>query len=265
MKVHHDVTVRPDGTILALYHSEESYEGRHVLFDHILTLSARGRILRDWSMFDHLDELKRHHEPSPLDVPPPPGHDPLSEHGDMDYYHTNTVEILPETPLGDRDRRFRAGNILVSLRNVSAILILDQDDDSVTWSWGPGELELQHMPTMLPNGHILVFDNGLDRGFSRVVEVDPVTKKIVWEYSGDPPESFYSKWRGSAQRFENGNTLICEADRGHAFEVTPRGKIVWEFWNTEFSPEGQRRRMYRLLRLPHSKVDPLLARHTRAR
>jgi len=29
----------------------------------------------------------------------------------------------------------------------------------------------------------------------------------------------------------NGNTLITESENGKAFEVTPEGKIVWEFFN----------------------------------
>jgi hypothetical protein len=193
IKVHHDVTLRPDGTILVPYHSKQQYQGRKVWFDFLLSVSREGKILGRWSTLEHLDELKKHHPPSPLDTPPGPGPDPIlkTETG-ADYYHLNTVEILPETPLGARDARFRAGNILTSLRNTSVILILDQDDFSVLWSWGKGELDLQHMPTMLENGNILVFDNGTYRGYSRVLEVDPPTGEIVWQFQGDPPESFYS-------------------------------------------------------------------------
>jgi outer membrane protein assembly factor BamB len=110
---------------------------------------------------------------------------------------------------------------------------------------------------MLDSGHILIFDNGTYREWSRVVEMDPATGRIVWEYRGDPPEAFYSKWRGSNQRFPNGNTLICESERGHVFEVAENGEIVWEFWNPDLVG-GSRRRIYRLLRVPAERVLPFL-------
>jgi len=36
-----------------------------------------------------------------------------------DYFHLNTITVLPETPLGIKDDRFRAGNLLVCFRNVN--------------------------------------------------------------------------------------------------------------------------------------------------
>jgi hypothetical protein len=36
---------------------------------------------------------------------------------------------------------------------------------------------------------------------------------------------------GKHQRLPNGNVLIAESGQGRAFEVTPEGKIVWEYIN----------------------------------
>ena len=91
--------------------------------------------------------------------------------------------------------------------------------------------EAQDDATILANGHILVFDNGLQRGWSRVLEVDPLTDRIVWEYGATDRERFYSRGRGNAQRLPNGNTLIADSDNGRAFEVTHEGDLVWEFRN----------------------------------
>ena len=38
------------------------------------------------------------------------------------------------------------------------------------------------MPTMLASGNVLVFDNGVWRGYSRVIEMEPATSEIVWSY-----------------------------------------------------------------------------------
>jgi hypothetical protein len=66
-----------------------------------------------------------------------------------------------------------------------------------------------------------------------VLEIDPVTKNIVWQYtaedSGCPPWTFFSSFVSNAQRLPNGNTLIPEGMHGRIFPVTPRGQVVWEY------------------------------------
>jgi hypothetical protein len=106
---------------------------------------------------------------------------------------------------------------------------------------------------MLSSGNILIFDNGAQRGYTRVLELEPASRTIAWEYRGTPPESFFSRWQGNAQRLDNGNTLITESDRGHVFEITREGEIVWEFWNPEIE-DDKRKRIYRMVRLPASRV-----------
>jgi hypothetical protein len=110
---------------------------------------------------------------------------------------------------------------------------------------------------MLENGHILIFDNGVRRQYSRVLELDPVVKAIVWEYVAEPREDFYSYTRGSAQRLANGNTLISESDNGRVFEVTPEGEVVWRWLNPD-TREGRPKIVYRMLRLPLAQGDTLL-------
>lgn len=256
MPAHHDFHHDAGGSILALEHLKERYKDRTVLFDNIVKLSPGGEPAWKWSTFGHLEEIRKHHPASRLDTPPGPG--PTPDIGVSDYYHMNSLEPLPATPLGARDKRFREGNLLVSFRNVSMIAVLDRDDRSILWSWGPGTLEYQHMPTMLENGDILLFDNGPFRGYSRVLEIEPPSGKIVWSYEASPRERFLSKEGGGNQRLPNGNTLICETDRGHAFEVTPAGEIVWEYWNPDLV-RGRRNRFYRFTRVSPAIVEPLLA------
>jgi hypothetical protein len=109
---------------------------------------------------------------------------------------------------------------------------------------------------MLPEGRILVFDNGVERKWSRVLEVDPQTLTIEWQYTADPPAGFYTFEKGSAQRLPNGNTLISEGNDGRVFEVTQTGNIVWEWLNPE---TGKRRRVqiYRMERLSAELVERL--------
>ena len=81
----------------------------------------------------------------------------------------------------------------------------------------------------------MLFDNGCHRrgapSHSRIVEVDPETNEIGWEYQGTPNISFFSYNISSAERQPNGNTVICEGAPGRIFEVTAAGEIVWEYIN----------------------------------
>ena len=87
----------------------------------------------------------------------------------------------------------------------------------------------QHHPTVLENGHMMIFDSKGDNGRSRVVEFEPLTQEIIWSYDGSKYD-FYTPTCGANQRLPNGNTLITETDYGRAFEVTSDKLIVWEYY-----------------------------------
>ncbi len=137
--------------------------------------------------------------------------------------------------------------------------IIDGEKWNLKWSWGPGILDRPHAPSLLDNGRILIFDNGPHRGYSRLLEMDPLSGKITWEYKSAPPERFFTEWRGFAQRLPNGNTLITESDTGRVFEITPDKKIVWEFYCAEIDPKDQERSaIYRMTSLWDLNLYPFL-------
>jgi hypothetical protein len=63
---------------------------------------------------------------------------------------------------------------------------------------------------------------------SPVLEVNSVSWEVVWQYIGTK-RTFFSRFLGSAERLPNGNTLIEEGIWGRFFQVTPAGKIGWEY------------------------------------
>ncbi len=149
--------------------------------------------------------------------------------GRGEWTHQNTLNVTPE------------GDLVVSFRQTDVVGIVDSASGNFRWKWGPGHISHQHNPRMLDNGRVLIFDNGPHKsGFthSRVIEVDPGTNEIAWEYRGDPPISFYSYHISGAERQPNGNTLTCEGAPGRIFEVTPGHEIVWEFINPFMARSG---------------------------
>jgi Arylsulfotransferase (ASST) len=255
----HDLEVLKDGSLLALSLKNLDYNGYPVKMESIEHLS-RDRTLQDsWSTFTAMEELRRFHPPTRFDGE---GDATAREYYNkanvhVDYYHANTLRVLPETAIGRKDRRFRKGNWLICLRQVSLVAILDQDTRKVVWGWGPGSLDHPHSPVMLPDGQILIFDNGMDRGYSRLVKMNPTTGRITWTYEGKPRSDFFTAERGFVQPLPNGNMLVTLSGNGQALEITADGEVVWEFFHPE-RQENARRSLYRMVRYPAAMVDRLL-------
>jgi hypothetical protein len=235
-------------------------EPDRMITDVVVEIDRECHILWSFSLSEHIEDLCN---VSGLELPViyarelPDGS--VIEHGNPDWTHSNTIEVLPDTPLGRQDSRLRAGNLLFSCRSLDIIGIIDRDKEKIVWAWGLGELDGQHQPTMLDDGDILIFDNGTYRGYSRAVEINPATGEIVWEYTDG--ENFYSPYRAGVQRLPNGNTMICESDAGRIFEVTSDKEIVWDY-HSPFIGQGdgnQGRHIYRATRYTDEQVDPLFA------
>lgn len=244
---HHDFDRLANGNTLVVcreYVQNETLRPGGVKSDCIVELTPDGDAVWQWHSDRHIGEIARL---VPVDLPRP----------DFDWGHMNTVESLPPSRAAEKDRRLRQGNVLFSCRNIDTIGVIDRETDEVVWAWGPGVIDKQHMPTMLPDGNILLYDNGTSAMRTRVLEIDPLTGQIVWEYQGRPPESFYSSSRGANERLPNGNTFITESNKGRLFEVTPEGETVWEFLTPDLMKDGRRQPLYRALRYPTEVVQKL--------
>lgn len=242
-RFHHDFHVGADGTIRALVRHDERVPAVHPevdsVVDSLLVLSSDGEVLREVSL---LDAVLR--SPYAFLLPRVAERELDREEGAIDLLHTNHVEVVEGTAAGGSGP-FSPGDLVVSFRTLSLVAVLDGESLAVLWAWGPNNLLFPHHPTLLPGGHLLVFDNGIER--SRVVEVDPAAQAIVWSYSAD---DLFTRTRGSAQRLPGGNTLITESDTGYVFEVTPEGERVWVFAAPHDTPDGERAAIWRMHRYP---------------
>ena len=252
---HHDFYRRQNGNTIVLSKeritNEELRPGKKDWQCSVLVeLTSKNETVWEWHLHEHVKEMAELVK-GQADI--------------LDGFaglHTNSIEILPENPTGKKDQRFRAGNLLFSCKKVNTIGVMDRETEKVVWAWYVADNAAQHMPTMLDNGNILLYDNGQKLEQTRIIELDPLTKNIVWEYQPDNRDKFYSRTRGSNQRLPNGNTLIAESDAGRMFEVTPQGEIVWEFLNPDHSSSGRRMPLYRVIRYSRELVNGLLARHS---
>jgi hypothetical protein len=208
---------------------------RHTGFwvDFVREVNANKETVWEWHVWDHIGR-----GPNKLDLN---YHLPLSMgelYPNFDWTHFNTVDYVPETD-----------QILLNSRNFSEAYLVNHKTGAIEWRWGnPGaygqgkapsffdngdqKVFGSHHATPLPNGNIQIFDNGSERpegNRSAVIEVNPKTNEIVWEYSAQDSTSFFNYRQGSAQRLPNGNVLVTSTNHGHIFEVTPRKQIVWDY------------------------------------
>lgn len=140
-----------------------------------------------------------------------------------EWTHTNSLDLTPDERL------------VFSCRENSRIGIIDRETKELTWKYGYPNTFYQHHASALPNGNILVFDNGMNRlqslSYSRVIEVTTTDSKVAWQYEANPQQQFFSGHISGCQRLPNGNTLICEGTSGRIFEVTQTGDVAWEWIN----------------------------------
>ena len=259
--------------------------------DTLFEVDAKGAVTWTWRAHEHADEFGF----SPAARAAIRSSAPLNRgRGNVDWLHINSATYLgPNKWFDGGDRRFDPRHVIISSRNASFMAIVGRDG-KIAWRMGPdyrdsdgtrgiGQIIGQHHPHLIPKGlpgagNLLVFDNGgasgygfegptapngvdgVARGSSRVLEIDPVAMKKVWDYSVAGTESFrfFSHYVSSAQRLPNGNTLITEGADGRLFEVTPATAIVWEYVSPFFGDGANAgNRVYRAYRLPYDWVPQL--------
>jgi len=237
-QMHHDFERKPNGNTLVLFSTSIPSEYKQKIQDEtrrnvdiksvtIQEINPDKKVIWQWNAYEHLD-LNRY---SGADHP-------------EDWLHINSVQTLPNNQWYEQgDQQFRPGNILVSVRNLNAVMIIDKKTQEIVWEYTgdfQGGLAHQHEARMVPPnypgaGHILIFDNGIGirnvehAGRSYILEINPVTKDIEWRYGPTKRDFvFFSPFAGAQQRLKNGNTLISASTQKRIFEVNRDGEIVWE-------------------------------------
>jgi hypothetical protein len=217
---HHDFAIAPNGHIFVLTRQRigldlgEGY--RPILEEFVVELGPDGNELKRVSILDALRNT--------------PYQSLLKDAPDYwDILHTNTLKLIP-AGMNVRIPAFKPGRILLSLRELGAVTVLDFDNGTIEWAI-KGQWYRQHEATLVGPGNILLFDNRGNNGRSKAIEVDPVTREILWSYGMREDEPLFSHKCGLTQRLPNGNTLITEAQQGRVIEVTRDGTVVWEYIN----------------------------------
>lgn len=217
--------------------------------------------------------------------------------GGYDWMHFNCASYVGPNKWYKEDpvkyAAFNPDNILFNSRDGNLMGIIDRKTGKIVWRLGPdfapgtkdfkvGQIIGAHGAHIIPEGlpgagNLMFFDNGgtagygapnpsapitgfhnVKRDYSRVVELNPVTKDIVWTYDwfknhkgilGHHNYKFFSPFVSYAQRLPNGNTMITEGDAERVFEITPDYEMVWEYMSPYKSDTPGV--LYRAYRVPY--------------
>jgi hypothetical protein len=271
---HHEFGMLPDGDLYALSTEKRTFENyptsetdptplttpHDAVGDVVLVFHPDGTVVHSWPLFDRLDPYRLGYGSygsfwSTFYTPI----------GATDWSHSNAIVPDPSD-----------GGFLVSVRHQDAIVKLNANGD-LQWilgthdNWKPAFTPYlltpvgspfawqfhQHGPKILPNGNIVVFDNGNFRvsppteipstSYSRAVEyrVDPVAHEVeqVWEFDAD--QMIFAPATGEVDIGETtGNVIITFGAARRIVEVTHTtpATVVFELESAES--------LYRSERLP---------------
>ena len=285
------------GSTLILCHKtlrEPKISDKPLLDDTIIEVSWDGKITWEWICSQHFDEMGFSEEAKNTLSRNPGMMMTQGKYGD--WMHINSISTLgPNKWYDGGDERFHPDNIIWDGRETNITAIIDRKTGKIVWQVGPdftatealrkmGQQVGQHHAHLIPRGlpgegNILVYDNGGQAGygapnpgaptgngnarrdFSRIIEYDPTTLEVAWQYPPPGPGFmstgggyFYSSFMSSVQRLPNGNTLITEGSDGRIFEVTAEHEIVWEYLSPYTFRKQKKSQIYRAYRVPYEWI-----------
>lgn len=234
---HHQFSIAPDGKIYALTHefvNDRLDRLEHLdtprLEDFLVVLSPDGKELKKIRLVTALMASPYRHLLYTV-----------SGFALGDPLHANAVKFI-DARHAKAFAPGKQGQLLLSFREANGLAVLDPETGRIEWATR-GPWLGQHDADVLLSGNILLFDNygnfSDTAGVSRVLEFNPATMQIVWQYHGSDAAPLESRIRSDEERLANGNTLITESNGGRIIEVNRAGKIVWQYVNpVRGGPDG---------------------------
>lgn len=198
-----------------------------IIFDHL-----SNEVVWEWDPFLHysIDDYDNHYDTW------------WSLGWGYDWLHSNSVYFDDIN-----------NEIYFSNRHISRVAKISFPDGNVQWMMGLPEeymfngdshicndvlFSFQHDVKLLPNGNILIYDNGnlspvlfdIDAPRSRILELEVDNDNscnLVWEY--ELPQELTAIGMGSTQLLENGNIQITSGNQcGTILEINRSGDILWQ-------------------------------------
>jgi len=208
----HEFLVTPQGDAYLTASSPVMVPGRRVpVIDSVVQeIDIRtGLVLLEWHALDHVPLSGR-----------------ITPRGRwIDAYHINSVSIDA------------AGNLVISMRDTSAIYDVDRRTGQVLWTLGGNRSSFnmgagtitafQHDAIVQPDGTLSVFDNesgGPSRGLHERLDLSTMTARMITQYYHSPP--LESLVEGNMQLLADGDAVIGWGSEPYLSEYDPSGTQI---------------------------------------
>ncbi len=186
-----------------------------------------GALLYTWDALGHIPLTQAHISPGAANVP-------------WDAYHVNSIQLQPS--FGS------SGSLLVSMRNTSAVYLVDVATGNITWTLGGtgsnflfgrgAAFSWQHDAQLNSSGLLTIFDdaccgmkgttfvppNGPARGLVLRLDLSARTATLVAQY--EKGKKFYVTFLGSMQQLPGGGALVGWGSRSYFTEFSASGKVL---------------------------------------
>ncbi|WP_435176806.1 arylsulfotransferase family protein [Halorussus sp. AFM4] len=203
----HDADLINNGTAILVANMRNYNESAGRNDDRIFVYNrTTDEIAWEWRFADHYDPEN------------------LEENYTDDWTHVNDVDKIGE------------GLYLASPRNFDQAIVVNRSTNEIAMKLGEdGKKDIlneQHNPDYLESRNgtptLLVGDSENDRIVEYANPDGDLTNGTgwnrTWTLTGD------LSWPRDADRLPSGNTLVTDSSNHRVIEVTPRGKVVWEFY-----------------------------------
>jgi hypothetical protein len=180
----------------------------------------------------------------------------------FDPYHINSIAL-------DRD-----GNLIVSMRNTSAIYKIDHRSGRIIWTlggkassfkMGPGAATWgQHDAQIQPDGTLTAFDDGSGlpnlpfrydaRGVRERIDTKHMLATLIRAYPHSPPLA--TNFEGNVQVLSDGDLVLGWGQQPYFSEYTPSGRQIFD---AHFSVPTSSYRVYRFPWSAQPPTSPALA------
>ena len=188
----HDVIINKNGNFIFIYYNKSKSTG--LIEAEIKEVNLDKGPVFSWMTVDHFKSEKL-----------------SSKRSDSDYLHANSI-------CEDTD-----GGLIISFNEIGTVIKLGYPTGEIKWeiskkNWtflddDQNGFSFQHAAQVLPNGHLLMYDNAgaslndVSRAVEYELDFAKKTARLVWQQKAELPFVRRNSW-GSVQRIKNGNTLI---------------------------------------------------------
>ena len=155
------------------------------------------------------------------------------------YYGDDPIHINDIEPILDDSSYWKKGDVFLSLRSISAIILFRPATNKIIW-YKQGPWRFQHDVDVIDEDKIAIFDNNVTLGWDQskthnnIYIYDFKNDKTYKKYVNLFKDNNINSRTGSLYRIlDNGDIYVEEENHGRLLMGTEKGELKWEFiWNS---------------------------------